>query len=82
MLPDDEQIAEIANRDIAPAICPLWVVISTGRRNTWGQLAINNDDGYASFSFKKRIVLNYSGAIMPLILLPAWCPADWMTQLH
>jgi Zn ribbon nucleic-acid-binding protein len=23
MLPDDEQIAEIANRDIAPAICPL-----------------------------------------------------------
>jgi len=25
--------------------CPLWVVVSTGRRNTGGQLAINNDDG-------------------------------------
>ena len=25
--------------------CPLWVVISTGRRNTGGQPAINNSDG-------------------------------------
>src|ERR1035437_5795083 len=33
------------NRGTA-AICPLLEVISTGRRNTWGQLAINNDDGY------------------------------------
>jgi hypothetical protein len=28
--------------------CPLCVVISTGRRNTGGQLAINNDGGLAN----------------------------------
>jgi hypothetical protein len=27
------------------AVCPLSAVISTGRRNTGGRLAINNDDG-------------------------------------
>jgi hypothetical protein len=35
----------LADNPTASVFVRYWTVISTGRRNTWGQLAINNDDG-------------------------------------
>src|SRR5665811_709080 len=35
----------IADNSVAPAFVRYWGVVSTGRRNTGGQLAINTDDG-------------------------------------
>ena len=55
-------------------VCPLMTVISTGRRNIGGQLAINNDDGLPNarpiaFSEPLRNQLSHN-AIFSVALVP------------